>query len=245
MSKHAAYIPKHRQDVSHPALEVPKKAFRASVVMSGLAVAATGVAVSGGLVLTDSDASSTATVSAPITDEHADTQPDTGSGEASTAEPTEPESPEADPAADVLQSREAVVTRSADRREAADPAKAEQLARAAATTSRAITRTEDMADGDPRAIASALLPDYGWSGSQFSCLDSLWTRESNWRVDADNPSSSAYGIPQALPGSKMSTAGADWATNPVTQIKWGLGYIRDRYGSPCGAWAHSESHGWY
>ena len=66
-------------------------------------------------------------------------------------------------------------------------------------------------------------------------------RESGWNVYADNPSSSAYGIPQALPGSKMASAGADWATNPVTQIRWGLGYIQDRYGSPCGAWGHSQS----
>jgi hypothetical protein len=70
-------------------------------------------------------------------------------------------------------------------------------------------------------------------------------RESGWRVDANNASSSAYGIPQALPGSKMSSAGADWATNPATQIRWGLGYIEDRYGSPCGAWGHSQSYGWY
>ena len=88
-------------------------------------------------------------------------------------------------------------------------------------------------------------PQFGYSADQFGCLDSLWTRESDWNPAADNPSSCAYGIPQALPGSKMASAGADWATNPVTQITWGLGYIRDRYGSPCGAWAHSESNGFY
>ena len=90
-----------------------------------------------------------------------------------------------------------------------------------------------------------LLAEFGFSSDQFGCLDSLYIRESNWNPRADNPSSSAYGIPQALPGSKMASAGADWATNPVTQIRWGLGYIRDRYGSPCGAWGHSQSHGWY
>ena len=109
----------------------------------------------------------------------------------------------------------------------------------------AMAQSEDLSDEDPRVIAEALLAEYGWSRDQFGCLDSLWTRESNWRVNADNPSSSAYGIPQALPGSKMSSAGADWATNPVTQIRWGLGYIADRYGSPCGAWAASERQGWY
>lgn len=140
--------------------------------------------------------------------------------------------------------RSDVVTRS-DRRVAADPVKADALAIGDSTIDNALTRTEDLADEDPRVVAKALLAEFGFSADQFGCLDSLWTRESNWRVNADNPRSSAYGIPQALPGSKMSSAGADWATNPVTQIRWGLGYIEDRYGSPCGAWSHSQSRGWY
>ena len=90
-----------------------------------------------------------------------------------------------------------------------------------------------------------MLAARGWGADQFGCLVSLWDRESGWNVYAQNPSSGAYGIPQALPGSKMSTAGADWQTNAATQIAWGLGYIADRYGSPCGAWSHSESAGWY
>ena len=93
------------------------------------------------------------------------------------------------------------------------------------TTGPAITRHENIADQDPRDIARALLPQFGFSSDQFSCLDSLWVGESGWRVDADNPTSSAYGIPQALPGDKMASAGPDWETNPATQIKWGLGYI--------------------
>ena len=108
-----------------------------------------------------------------------------------------------------------------------------------------VTKTEDLGSGDPKAIAQAMLSDYGWSSSEFGCLDALWTRESGWNPSAANPTSSAYGIPQALPGSKMATAGADWATNPATQIEWGLGYIQDSYGSPCAAWGHSESSGWY
>ena len=71
------------------------------------------------------------------------------------------------------------------------------------------------------------------------------TYQSGWNVHADNPSSSAYGIPQALPGSKMASAGRDWHDNPVTQIRWGLGYIKARYGSPCGAWSFKRGHGWY
>jgi hypothetical protein len=84
-----------------------------------------------------------------------------------------------------------------------------------------------------------------WSEGDFTCLVNLWNRESEWKVDAMNPSSGAYGIPQSLPGSKMATAGADWQTNPNTQITWGLNYISGRYGTPCAAWAHSESVGWY
>ncbi len=90
-----------------------------------------------------------------------------------------------------------------------------------------------------------MLAEFGWGASQFSCLDRLWTRESKWSIHATNPSSGAYGIPQALPGSKMASAGSDWRTSAFTQIEWGLGYIRARYGSPCAAWGHSEGHGWY
>ena len=80
---------------------------------------------------------------------------------------------------------------------------------------------------------------------QFQFLDNLWTKESGWRWNADNPSSDAYGIPQALPGSKMASAGADWATNPYTQIRWGLGYIASVYGTCEAAWAHSVQYNWY
>ncbi|HEX7835046.1 MAG TPA: lytic transglycosylase domain-containing protein [Pseudolysinimonas sp.] len=99
--------------------------------------------------------------------------------------------------------------------------------------------------GTAKAIAYELVAARGWSTNEYDCLVALWTRESQWNVYAENPTSGAYGIPQALPGDKMATAGSDWATNPRTQIRWGLGYIAGRYGTPCGAWAHSESVGWY
>ena len=99
--------------------------------------------------------------------------------------------------------------------------------------------------GDPQTIARSMLSSYGWGDDQLSCLVSLWNRESSWDYTATNASSGAYGIPQALPGSKMASAGSDWQTNPATQIKWGLGYISERYGSPCAAWAHSEATNWY
>jgi hypothetical protein len=98
--------------------------------------------------------------------------------------------------------------------------------------------------GSPQQIARAMLGSYGWSSSQFGCLRSLWNAESEWNVYASNPSG-AYGIPQALPGAKMASAGPDWQSNPATQIRWGLGYIKGLYGSPCGAWAHEEADGWY
>ena len=96
-----------------------------------------------------------------------------------------------------------------------------------------------------KAIARSMMAGHGWGDSEFTCLESLWTRESNWNYQAENASSGAYGIPQALPGSKMSEVADDWATNPTTQITWGLNYISGRYGTPCSAWAHSESVGWY
>lgn len=100
-------------------------------------------------------------------------------------------------------------------------------------------------EGTPKEVAMNLLPDHGWSQSQFSCLEKLWNKESRWRVDADNPTSTAYGIPQALPGNRMAAYGKDWRTNPVVQIKWGLDYIEATYGSPCSAWGHSQAKGWY
>ncbi|QJC22421.1 G5 domain-containing protein [Arcanobacterium buesumense] len=102
-----------------------------------------------------------------------------------------------------------------------------------------------VAPGTARAIAADLVAGRGWSEAEFACLDQLWQRESGWNHLANNPSSGAYGIPQALPGSKMASAGADWQTNPATQITWGLGYISGRYGTPCGALSHSHSVGWY
>ncbi|GAA2726798.1 ubiquitin-like domain-containing protein [Cellulomonas aerilata] len=103
----------------------------------------------------------------------------------------------------------------------------------------------EVSPGSAQAIAREMLAARGWGEDQFSCLVQLWNRESRWRVDADNPTSSAYGIPQALPGSKMASAGDDWRTNPATQITWGLGYVESRYGTPCGAWSSFRAKGWY
>ena len=92
-----------------------------------------------------------------------------------------------------------------------------------------------------QAYARSVLGNYGWGDDQFGCLVSLWTQESGWRANALNASSGAYGIPQALPASKLAAAGADWRTNAQTQVNWGLAYIKSSYGTPCGAWDHEMS----
>lgn len=99
--------------------------------------------------------------------------------------------------------------------------------------------------GSAKAIAYEMVTARGWGAEQYDCLAALWQKESGWNVYAHNPSSGAYGIPQSLPGNKMASAGADWQTNPATQITWGLNYIGGRYGTPCGAWQHSQAKNWY
>ncbi|GAA1860758.1 ubiquitin-like domain-containing protein [Myceligenerans crystallogenes] len=123
-----------------------------------------------------------------------------------------------------------------------------EAATSSGTTASSETTTETAAPapvGSNREIGQQMAAARGWTGSEWTCLEALWTRESNWDHTAMNPSSGAYGIPQALPGSKMGSHGSDWQTNPATQIAWGLDYIAGRYGTPCGAWGHSESVGWY
>jgi len=232
---HQQYVPTHR---AAPAPELPaalagprhlgtsrarssRRALRTSLGLSGLAFAATGVAVVAGVVHTPPGAVSLADSLAPVSARGS------ASGEA--------------PSADV-QRRTIPVSRSFDRRASRDPAKQAALG---LTAGPAVSGQQSLSAQDPQAIADALLPSYGWSSSEMSCLVPLWMGESGWRVAAENVSSGAYGIAQALPGSKMASAGADWRTNAVTQIKWGLGYIAERYGSPCGAWGFKQGHGWY
>ena len=93
--------------------------------------------------------------------------------------------------------------------------------------------------------AATVCRSYGWSETDIECLISLWNKESGWNPYAYNASSGAYGIPQALPGSKMASKGSDYQTNYQTQINWGLSYISSRYGNPQNAWNHSQSKGWY
>ncbi|QEE60929.1 hypothetical protein FVA74_04535 [Salinibacterium sp. dk2585] len=121
-------------------------------------------------------------------------------------------------------------------------AEADRLAAERAAQAAAALATPAGAQAHAREV---MAQRYGWGADQASCLVNLWQKESGWRWDALNPSSGATGIPQSLPGSKMATHGADWQTNPATQISWGLDYIKRAYGTPCGAWGKSQAVGWY
>lgn len=207
------YTPKHRAPGRHKAPRTPARAIRRSVIATGVAAAATGVAVSGGLLDNAPDV-------APAAADISAAAPTAGGEE-------------------VLQQRGPVVSRS-DRRGHRDATKAVALSAAAGA---AVTRSQDLSESDPRDIARALLPAYGFDDSQFGCLDSLYVSESNWRVNADNPTSSAYGIPQAL--TSTHDLPADYMTSAEAQIRWGLDYISSRYGTPCSAWSFKQGRGWY
>ncbi|UYO98100.1 phospholipase [Microbacterium sp. M28] len=147
--------------------------------------------------------------------------------------------------ADVTATTATIAAATATLREAltaAQKAEAERKAAAErAAAAQAAANTPAGAKATARAMAAS---QYGWGDGEFSCLESLWTKESGWNYKAYNPSG-ATGIPQSLPGDKMATAGADWRTNATTQIAWGLSYIDRAYGSPCAAWGHSQATDWY
>ncbi|MEO5876461.1 MAG: transglycosylase SLT domain-containing protein [Streptosporangiaceae bacterium] len=128
--------------------------------------------------------------------------------------------------------------------EAAAPSAAGTVSRTTVTVKKAVKKKKLTRKQGNKVIARSLVKKRGWSKRQYRCLVLLWTKESNWNHRAGN-GSGAYGIPQALPGGKMRSAGRDWRTNPKTQIKWGLRYIKSRYHTPCRAWSHSRATGWY
>ncbi len=213
--KHSAT---HRRAPGTSLLTRSRHRLRTIALSSAVAVVATGLAVSAG-VLGDG---------APL---------DQASATLATASPSKALTQSE------LDEREERASRSTgDRRPVADRAKARTLSNASGV---AVTKSADLSTADPKTLARALMPQFGMSASEFGCLESLWTKESGWNVRADNPTSSAYGIPQALPGSKMSSAGPNWESNAETQIRWGLGYIKSRYGSPCAAWSYQQGAGWY
>ena len=159
---------------------------------------------------------------------------------------------EADPSVDVSQLSEYVETLSASDKlpvvtvlGVVDDVEQEIDAVRSATEAAELLAAGNTVEGAQATARTMASEEYGWGDDQFSCLVSLWNKESGWSYTAMNASSGAYGIPQSLPGSKMASAGTDWETNATTQIAWGLGYIASTYGTPCGAWSHSESTGWY
>lgn len=215
MPQQAKYVPKHRAPGRHKAVRpTAGKAVRATVLLTGVAAATTGAAVSGGVL------SASTVVPPALADDAVASSTLT--------------------AADLQRRSERSPVSRSDRRGSVDPAKASALS---VSSGQAVTREQKLSAGDPRDIARALLPLYGFDDSQFSCLDSLYVSESNWRVDADNPTSSAYGIPQALTQTHDLPAG--YMTSAEVQIRWGLDYIQDRYGTPCNAWSFKRSHNWY
>ena len=139
----------------------------------------------------------------------------------------------------------AAAAKAAAQQAAQQQAAAQQAAQQQAAQQTTAQPATSAPSGSPQQIAEQMLSQFGWSSSQFSCLQPLWALESGWNIYASNPSSGAYGIPQALPGSKMASAGPDWQGDAATQIRWGLTYIQGTYGSPCAAWSHEEADGWY
>ncbi|ANH38464.1 hypothetical protein I601_2036 [Nocardioides dokdonensis FR1436] len=220
MSKQPKYVGKHAAPKTHRASAAPRQALRTTVVMSTLAVGATGAVVTGGVA--GAPATSTAGAETPAS-----------------VVPLAAEAVSEETRAAIVDGRDEVVSRS-DRRDQADPAKQAALS---TDEGQAMTKAERLAEADPRDIGRALLGEFGFSADQFSCLDSLWVSESDWEVDADNPTSSAYGIPQAL--TELHELPADYMTSAESQIRWGLEYIQDSYGSPCSAWSFKQANNWY
>ncbi|MFD0401405.1 lytic transglycosylase domain-containing protein [Kitasatospora sp. NPDC127121] len=154
----------------------------------------------------------------------------------------------ADQATQEAQAQAQAEAESAAQAQAEADAKAQADAKAKADADAAASRSQARQDltsapaltGSPQQIAAQLVP-----AGQLQCFSNIVSRESSWNHLAVNASSGAYGLVQALPGSKMASAGSDWRTNPATQIKWGLDYMNSRYGSPCAAWSFWQNHHWY
>ena len=213
--KREKYVPRHRQPTAASAAKAaPRKVLHTSVLFSGVAVAATTGAVSTGVL------------SSPV---------QLGTAAAGTTADTQ--------GSDELQAdferveREAALSRSQGREATSTQGNGGGKHRAAPA------QEDDLSDEDPREIGRALLPEYGFSADQFGCLDALYVSESDWDVHADNPTSSAYGIPQAL--TEMHELPPGYMNDPEVQIRWGLGYIQDSYGTPCSAWSFKQANDWY
>jgi hypothetical protein len=216
----AKYVPKHRTPPKHKAV-APEPAFvrglRKSALYSGVAVAATGIAVTGGIATKDK-------------------APDSAMATIAAAESARADEP-VDPA---LVEERAEATSRSDRRTSQ-----EKVAALDQAPGGQVTLTADLSTEDPKEVARLLMAEYGLEPDEFDCLDSLWISESDWDPTADNPTSTAYGIPQALTGGTHDNLPDDYMTNPISQIRWGLWYIREAYGSACNAWEFKQANQWY
>ena len=211
-----SYAPKHRSAPPKRVRTSARNGAKNAVLFSGAAMFATALSVSAGVAADGQSAEDT-----PV-------NLTAGKSQLSAVD---------------LAAREQSASRSTDR--IATRTSVLKSAELGTTKAVAVTGSEDLSKADPRSIARRLMAKYGLSAADFDCVDRLWSGESGWSVHADNPTSSAYGIPQALPGSKMASAGPNWQDNAETQIKWGLSYIAQRYGSGCAAWSYKQGHGWY
>ncbi|MEJ1115143.1 hypothetical protein WBN73_12620 [Paenarthrobacter sp. CCNWLY172] len=235
----------------------------AGVVAAALGVASLGTAANAALTLpevsrvaeTQANAqvsnNKTAEISASLDAAAAKGAADRAAVDKAAAEKAAAEKAAADQAAaEKAAAEKAAADQAAAEKAAADAAakQAADAAAAAAAAEAAAAAAAPKAVDDPaaaKAYAASILGNYGWSASEMTALNTLWEKESNWRTTATNASSGAYGIVQSLPASKMATAGADWQTNYQTQIKWGLNYIKERYGSPSAALGFHLANNWY
>jgi hypothetical protein len=218
MRKAVKHVPKHRKSRSSiVATRAPRRVLRNTVMLSSVAAAATAGVVTSGIA---SSPVALGSASKRLTDDRA----------------TESQAS----LDDAIQARRASTPisrsskRGADERPKPQPKPAKQKQK---------EKEKEVVYTDPRDIGRALLPEYGFSADQFACLDALYVSESDWRVDADNPTSSAYGIPQAL--TSMHELPPGYMTDAEVQIRWGLEYIQDSYGTPCSAWEFKQSNNWY
>ncbi|MDP9820596.1 aggregation-promoting factor C-terminal-like domain-containing protein [Nocardioides massiliensis] len=226
------YVPRHRAEA--PA-RPPRRAARIAVV--SLATLGTGGAISAGVLAGSGEpAGTSAVVASAVSDEDAATL---------RAEREQVAERASRAGGRASLSAEAAEGETADGQPAGGEPDETKMLTLAPPAGGAVTGVDDLADADPREIAQGMLGEFGFGSDQWGCLDQLWISESDWEVDADNPTSSAYGIPQALTGGTHDDLPADYMTNPVSQIRWGLGYIRDAYGTPCSAWSFKQANNWY
>ncbi|MFD8750807.1 transglycosylase SLT domain-containing protein [Kitasatospora sp. NPDC059577] len=219
---------------------------RRNSLITGVATLVVASAATAALAIPQ--AGNTAEAAAPVAAVSVDGKPVIDQAQADTAAAAqqaaqEAQAAQAKAAADAAAQAQAQAQAQADAQaqaQAQADAKAKADAEAAASRSQERQNLATTYSGTPQQIAAQIVP-----AGQLQCFSNIVFRESSWNPLAVNASSGAYGLVQALPGSKMASAGADWRTNPATQIKWGLTYMNTRYGSPCGAWSFWQAHHWY